>query len=87
MVREFIYNLSGRELKVIIGKVMSKLTALVWFNVEKLLFWLMFCASKEPREELTFFPLSCDFEEKLYSVGKIREDLLKEKGVQVKKLF
>ena len=34
-------------------------------------------ASKEPREGIDFFPLSVDFEEKLYSVGKIPGGFLK----------
>ena len=37
-------------------------------------------ASKEPREGIDFFPLSVDFEEKLYSVGKIPGGFLKREG-------
>ena len=44
-------------------------------------------ASKEPREGIDFFPLSVDYEEKLYSVGKIPGGLLREKVDQVKKQF
>nr|WGE05918.1 hypothetical protein P5640_08415 [Bacillus subtilis] len=43
-------------------------------------------ASKEPKP-LDFFPLTVNYEERLYAVGKIRADLLKEKDVQVKKRF
>ncbi len=37
-------------------------------------------ASKEPREGIDFFPLSVDYEEKLYSVGKIPGGFLKREG-------
>ena len=37
-------------------------------------------ASKEPRDGIDFFPLSVDFEEKLYSVGKIPGGFLKREG-------
>ena len=37
-------------------------------------------ASKEPREGIDFFPLSVDFEEKLYAVGKIPGGFLKREG-------
>ena len=37
-------------------------------------------ASKEPKEGIDFFPLSVDFEEKLYSVGKIPGSYTKREG-------
>ena len=37
-------------------------------------------ASKEPREGIDFFPLSVDYEEKLYSVGKIPGSFQKREG-------
>ena len=37
-------------------------------------------ASKEPREDVDFFPLSCDFEEKMYSVGKIPGGYIRREG-------
>ena len=44
-------------------------------------------ASSEPREGIDFFPLSVDYEEKMYSVGKILEDLLKEREDLLKVQF
>lgn len=38
------------------------------------------CASKEPRPNIDFFPLLCDFEEKLYSVGRIPGGYIKREG-------
>lgn len=41
-------------------------------------------ASKEPREGIDFFPLSVEFEEKMYAVGKIPMDLIRErKGLRM----
>ena len=37
-------------------------------------------ASSKPREGIDFFPLSCEFEEKLYSVGKIPGGFIKREG-------
>ena len=37
------------------------------------------CASKEARPDADFLPLSCDYEEKMYAVGKIREDSSRER--------
>ena len=48
--------------------------------MEKTVVLVNACASKEPREGVDFFPLSCDFEEKLYSVGKIPGGFIKREG-------
>ena len=37
-------------------------------------------ASKQPRQDIDFFPLSCDYEEKMYSVGKIPGGYIKREG-------
>lgn len=80
MVREFIYNLSGRELKVIIGKVAEQANGSCLVQCGETVVLVNVCASKEPREGVDFFPLSCDFEEKLYSVGKIPGGFIKREG-------
>ena len=80
MVREFIYNLSGRELKVTIGKVAEQANGSGLVQCGETVVLVNACASKEPREGVDFFPLSCDFEEKLYSVGKIPGGFIKREG-------
>lgn len=80
MVREFIYDLSGRELKVIIGKVAEQANGSCLVQCGETVVLVNACASKEPREGVDFFPLSCDFEEKLYSVGKIPGGFIKREG-------
>lgn len=80
MVREFIYDLSGRELKVTIGKVAEQANGSCLVQCGETVVLVNACASKEPRERVDFFPLSCDFEEKLYSVGKIPGGFIKREG-------
>lgn len=80
MVKEFIYNLSGRELKVTIGKVAEQANGSCLVQCGETVVLVNVCASKEPREGVDFFPLSCDFEEKLYSVGKIPGGFIKREG-------
>lgn len=80
MVREFIYDLSGRELKVTIGKVAEQANGSCLVQCGETVVLVNVCASKEPREGVDFFPLSCDFEEKLYSVGKIPGGFIKREG-------
>ncbi len=80
MVREFIYDLSGRELKVTIGKVAEQANGSCLVQCGETVVLVNACASREPREGVDFFPLSCDFEEKLYSVGKIPGGFIKREG-------
>lgn len=80
MVKEFIYNLSGKEIKVTIGKVAEQANGSCLVQCGETIVLVNVCASKEPREGVDFFPLSCDFEEKLYSVGKIPGGFIKREG-------
>lgn len=80
MVREFLYNLSGKELKVVIGKVAEQANGSCLVQCGETVVLVNVCASKEPRAGVDFFPLSCDFEEKLYSVGKIPGGFIKREG-------
>lgn len=80
MVKEFIYNLKGRGLKVTIGKVCEQANGSCLVQCGETVVLVNACASKEPREGVDFFPLSCDFEEKLYSVGKIPGGFIKREG-------
>ena len=80
MVKEFIYNLSGKKIKVTIGKVAEQANGSCLVQCGETIVLVNVCASKEPREGVDFFPLSCDFEEKLYSVGKIPGGFIKREG-------
>lgn len=80
MIREYTYNLQGKELKVTIGKVAKQANGSCLIEIEDSIVLVTAVASTSPRLGIDFFPLSCDFEEKLYSVGKIPGGFIKREG-------
>lgn len=80
MIQEFTYNLNGKELKVTTGKVAKQANGSCLVQLEDTIILVTATASKNPRGGIDFFPLSCDFEEKLYSVGKIPGGFIKKEG-------
>lgn len=80
MIREYTYNLQGKDLVVTIGKVAEQANGACLVKMEDSVIMVTATASDKPREGIDFFPLSCDFEEKLYSVGKIPGGFIKREG-------
>ncbi len=80
MEKNFVYNLAGKELEVNIGKVAEQANGSCLLKYGDTVVLVTATASKEPREGIDFFPLSVDFEEKLYSVGKIPGGFIKREG-------
>lgn len=80
MIKEFTYDLAGKELKVQTGKMAKQANGSCLVQIEDTQILVTATASKTPREGIDFFPLSCDFEEKLYSVGKIPGGFIKREG-------
>ncbi len=80
MIKEYEYNLCGRDLKVTIGKVAEQANGACLIQSGETVILVTVVGSKEPREGVDFFPLTCDFEEKLYSVGKIPGGFIKREG-------
>ncbi len=80
MYKTYSMDLAGRELKVEIGRVaeLANGAALVHYGETVLL--VATAASEKPRAGIDFFPLSIDYEEKLYSVGKIPGGFIKREG-------
>jgi len=80
MEKKFSYDLAGRELTVTIGKVAEQAggACLIQYGDTSIL--VTATSSKEPREGIDFFPLSVDYEERLYSVGKIPGGFIKREG-------
>lgn len=80
MEKIFQYKLAGRDLTVTLGKLaqLAGGSCLVQYGDTVVL--VNATASKKPREGIDFFPLSCDYEEKLYSVGKIPGGFIKREG-------
>lgn len=80
MSKKFSMQLAGRTLEVETGKLsqLSNGSALVRYGETVVL--VNATASKTPREGIDFFPLSVDYEERLYAVGKIPGSFLKREG-------
>jgi len=80
MKRTFSIEVAGRKLEVETGQLaqLSNGAALVRYGDTVVLSTAT--ASPEPREGIDFFPLSVDYEEKLYAVGKIPGGFIKREG-------
>ncbi|ABR47223.1 Polyribonucleotide nucleotidyltransferase [Alkaliphilus metalliredigens QYMF] len=77
MIRTFEMELGGRPFVVELGKVAELAQGSCMIKYGDTFVLVTACASKEPKEGLDFFPLSCDYEEKLYAVGKIPGGFIK----------
>jgi polyribonucleotide nucleotidyltransferase len=80
MEKKFQYNLDGKELTVSIGKVAEQAGGACMIQYGDTVVLVNATASKNPRDGIDFFPLSVDYEEKLYSVGKIPGGFIKREG-------
>lgn len=80
MEKKFQYKLAGRDLIISIGKVAEQAGGACLVQYGDTVVLATATASKEPREGIDFFPLSVDYEEKLYSVGKIPGGFIKREG-------
>lgn len=80
MEKIFKYILDGKELKVTIGKIaeLTKGSCLVQYGDTVIM--ANVASSSVPREGVDFFPLSVDYEEKLYAAGKIPGGFIKREG-------
>ena len=78
--RTFKTTYAGRELVVETGKTCGLANGSCWVRYGDTVVMGNVTASAKPREGVDFFPLSVDFEEKLYAVGKIPGSFLKREG-------
>ncbi|MCK9217087.1 MAG: polyribonucleotide nucleotidyltransferase [Firmicutes bacterium] len=78
-------ELAGKILSVEIGKLaqLADGSALVKYGDTAVI--VTACASDKPREGIDFFPLSVDYEERLYAVGKIPGGFIKREGKPTEK--
>lgn len=70
----------GKLLELEIGKVCEQTNGQVWVKYGETVVNVTVVASKEPRPDIDFFPLSCNYEEKMYAVGRIPGGFLKREG-------
>ena len=71
MYKSFSMELAGRTLIVDIDRVAKQAGGAAFMHYGETTVLSTATASKEPREGIDFFPLSVEYEEKLYAVGKI----------------
>ena len=80
MIKQFSMELAGRTLSVEIGKVAAQANGAAFMHYGETVVLSTATASDKPREGIDFFPLSVEFEEKMYSVGKIPGGFNKREG-------
>ncbi len=80
MVKQFSMELAGRTLTVEIGKVAAQANGAALMRHGDTVVLSTATASEKPREGIDFFPLSVEFEEKMYAVGKIPGGFNKREG-------
>ena len=80
MYKIYETELAGRKLTIETGKMASLANGSVLVRYGDTVVMVNVTASKEPKDGIDFFPLSVDFEEKLYSVGKIPGSYTKREG-------
>ena len=78
--RTFKTAVGGRLLQLEIGKVCEQANGQVMVRYGESVVNVTACASKEPRPDIDFFPLSCDYEERMYAAGKIPGGFIKREG-------
>ena len=78
--RTFRTALGGRLLEVEIGKFAEQANGQATVKYGDTVVSCTVCASKEPKQDVDFFPLTCNFEEKMYAVGKIPGGYIKREG-------
>ncbi len=72
--------LGGKLLQVEIGKVAGMANGAATIRLGDTVVNVTATASAEPREDIDFFPLSCDYEERMYAAGKIPGGFIKREG-------
>ena len=80
MFKSYEMELAGRKLVIETGKIAGLANGSVMVRYGDTVVMVNVTASKEPKEGVDFFPLSVDYEEKLYSVGKIPGSFQKREG-------
>ena len=85
MFKTYSMDLAGRKLTVETGKMAGLANGSVLVKYGDTTVLVNVTASKEPKDGVDFFPLSVDYEERLYSVGKIPGGFTKREGKPTEK--
>ncbi|MCQ2363320.1 MAG: polyribonucleotide nucleotidyltransferase [Acidaminococcaceae bacterium] len=79
-MQSFSYEWGGRPLTIETGKVAKQANGAVLVRYGDTVVVVAATGTKTPREGVDFFPLTVDFEEKMYAVGKIPGGFIKREG-------
>jgi polyribonucleotide nucleotidyltransferase len=71
MEKRFATTINGREFSISSGKVAKQASGSVIVQYGETIVLVTAVASKEPKEEISFLPLSVEYQEKIYSAGRI----------------
>ena len=80
MYKTFSMELAGRTLSVDIGRVAAQANGAAFMHYGNTVVLSTATASEKPREGIDFFPLSVEYNEKMYSVGKIPGGFTRREG-------
>ena len=80
MYKTFSMELGGRTLSVDIGRVAAQANGAAFMHYGDTVVLSTATASEKPREGIDFFPLSVEYNEKMYSVGKIPGGFTRREG-------
>ncbi len=80
MIKNYETELAGRKLVIETGRIAELANGSVIVRYGETVVMVNVTAAKEPKEGIDFFPLSVDYEEKLYAVGKIPGSFTKREG-------
>ena len=78
--RVFETDFAGRPLKIETGKIAQLANGACFVRYGDTVVNVAVTASAKPRDGIDFFPLSVDFEEKLYAVGRIPGSFMRREG-------
>ena len=80
MFKSFTMDLAGKTLRVDVGRVAAQANGAAFMHYGDTVVLSTATASEKPRDGIDFFPLSVEYEEKLYAVGKIPGGFNKREG-------
>ena len=92
-IQESTFTIAGQTITVSTGKLARQTTGAVEIRCKDTILLVTVTASEKPKEGMDYFPLMVDFEEKLYSVGRIpgsfnrREGRASDKAVLISRLI
>ncbi len=80
MIEQFQREIGGRALSMEVGRVAGLANGAVTIRYGDTVILVAACMSSEPREGIDFFPLTVDFEERMYAAGKIPGGFFRREG-------